>query len=92
MLIAIGCTLKDELATHKVSLVGILAPLTAILMEQGNAYLKLSEQMSSSATNTAAAGSILLSMGNLVLIYYIGLQESGVVLAKNFFPGRPTSS
>jgi hypothetical protein len=92
MLITVGCTLKDEVATHKVSLVGVLAPLTAILMEQGNAFLKLSEQMSSSATNTAAAGAILLSMGDLVLIYYVGLQESGVALAKQFFPGRPTSS
>lgn len=91
-LIAIVCTAKDQLSTHKVALVGILAPLTAIVMEQANAFLKLAGEVSGSQTNTAAAGAILLSMGNLVLIYYIGLQEPGVAMAKEFFPGRPVSS
>lgn len=92
MFIVIWCTIKDQLAAQRVALVGTLAPLTAILMEQSNAFLKLSEEMKSSATNTAAAGAILLSMGNPVLIYFIGLQEPGVVLAKQFFPGRPTTA
>lgn len=92
ILITLGCTVKDQLSAHRVALVGILAPLTAILMEQANAFLKLSDQVNSSETNTAAAGAILLSMGNPVLIYYIGLQEPGVVMAKEFFPGRSSSA
>jgi len=94
MCMAVVCSVKDQLATHKVALVGILAPLTALMMQQGNSFLKLSEEMNSSATNTAAAGAILLSMGNLVLTYYIGLEDSGVVLAKQFFPERtmPTTT
>ncbi len=86
LIIAIFFTIRDELGEQKLPLIAILSPLTALMMNTANAFVKLSAEVGGNQTNTAAAGSIMLSMGNLVMAYYIGLQSEGMQLPKSFNP------
>ncbi|WPT13380.1 hypothetical protein PSENEW3_00001221 [Picochlorum sp. SENEW3] len=86
LIIAIFFTIRDELGEQKLPLIAILSPLTALMMNTANAFVKLAAEVGGNQTNTAAAGAIMLSMGNLVMSYYIGLQSEGMQLPKSFNP------
>lgn len=85
-------TLRDILASQKLALISCAAPLTALMMQSANNFIKLSTETNASQQKTAAAGAVMLSIGDLVLGYIIGIAEEGIILPKEFNPQRGSSA
>ena len=85
-------TVRDILAAQKLALISCVAPLTALMMQSANNFIKLSSETNASQQETAAAGAVMLSIGDLILGYIIGIAEDGIILPKEFNPQRGASA
>jgi len=76
-----------QLTQHRMSLLVVLAPLLALLMSTSNVFV----YNSSSADQALAAGAIMLSIGNLALMYILGLEGGVAFLTSELETDQPIS-